>query len=411
MPPRIDTPTTTTEARSVTLLEHTMKLPENAAFATRCIHAGQVPDPTTGAIMTPIYQTSTYVQDGPGVHKGYVYARGHNPTRDAVQRNLAALEGATHGVCFSSGCAAESAIAMCLEAGDHVVCSDDVYGGTFRLFDKIFRRFGLTFTYVDMTKPAAVRDAITDKTKLMWVETPTNPMLKLIDIRAMADIANEFVGQGIAVVVDNTFATPYLQQPLSLGADMVLHSTTKYLGGHSDVIGGAVLTSSDDWHKRLAFVQNAAGGVPAPMDSFLLLRSTKTLHVRMQRHVENAITIANLLANHPSVEKVYYPGLESHPQHELMKRQMRGPGAMISFVVKGGLDKARRLLKATKLFACAESLGGVESLIEHPAIMTHASIPKEQREALGIDDGLIRVSVGIEDIDDLCNDLRAALDA
>lgn len=388
-----------------------MKLPDNAAFATRCIHAGQVPDPTTGAIMTPIYQTSTFVQDGPGVHKGYVYARSQNPTRDAVQRNLAALEGAAHGVCFSSGCAAEAAIAMCLEAGDHIVCTDDVYGGTFRLFDKIFRRFGLSTSYVDMTRPDDVRAAITDKTKLMWVETPTNPMLKLIDIRAMVDIAKEFTAQGIAVVVDNTFATPYLQQPLALGADMVLHSTTKYLGGHSDVIGGAVLTSSDDWHKRLAFVQNAAGGVPAPMDSFLLLRSTKTLHVRMQRHVENAITIANLLANHPNVEKVYYPGLESHPQHELMKRQMRGPGAMISFVVKGGLEKAKRLLQATRLFACAESLGGVESLIEHPAIMTHASIPKEQREAIGIDDGLIRVSVGIEDIEDLCTDLRAALDA
>jgi cystathionine gamma-lyase len=388
-----------------------MKLPDNAAFATRCIHAGQVPDPTTGAIMTPIYQTSTFVQDGPGVHKGYVYARGSNPTRDAAQRNLAALEGAAHGVCFSSGCAAEAAIAMCLEAGDHIVCTDDVYGGTFRLFDKIFRRFGLSTSYVDMTRPDDVRAAITDKTKLMWVETPTNPMLKLIDIRAMVDIAKEFTGQGIAVVIDNTFATPYLQQPLSLGADMVLHSTTKYLGGHSDVIGGAVLTSSDDWHKRLAFVQNAAGGVPGPMDSFLLLRSTKTLHVRMQRHVENAVTIANLLANHPNVEKVYYPGLESHPQHALMKRQMRGPGAMISFVVKGGLEKATRLLKATRLFACAESLGGVESLIEHPAIMTHASVPREQREALGIDDGLIRVSVGIEDIEDLCADLRAALDA
>jgi len=240
--------------------------------------------PILTAIMTPIYQTSTYVQDGPGVHKGYVYARGHNPTRDAVQRNLAALEGAAHGVCFSSGCAAESAIAMCLDAGDHVVCSDDVYGGTFRLFDKIFRRLGMTFSYVDMTNPENVRAAITDKTKLIWVETPTNPMLKLVDIKAVSAIGT---AKGITTVVDNTFATPYLQQPLALGADLVLHSTTKYLGGHSDVIGGAVMTNSDDWHKRLAFVQNAAGGVPAPMDSFLLLRSTKTLHVRMQRHVEN----------------------------------------------------------------------------------------------------------------------------
>ena len=385
-----------------------MKLPEHAAFATRCIHAGQVPDPTTGAIMTPIYQTSTYVQDGPGVHKGYVYARGHNPTRDAVQRNLASLEGAAHGVCFSSGCAAESAIAMCLDAGDHVVCSDDVYGGTFRLFDKIFRRLGMTFTYVDMTDAKNVAAAITEKTKLIWIETPTNPMLKLVDIKAVSAIGT---AKGITTVVDNTFATPYLQQPLALGADLVLHSTTKYLGGHSDVIGGAVMTNSDDWHTRLKFVQNAAGGVPAPMDSFLLLRSTKTLHVRMQRHVENARVIADLLAHHPEVAKVYYPGLESHPQHALMKQQMRGPGAMISFVVKGGLDKSRRLLASTKLFACAESLGGVESLIEHPAIMTHASIPNEQREAIGIDDGLIRVSVGIEDIDDLVADLKAALAA
>jgi cystathionine gamma-lyase len=385
-----------------------MKLPEHAAFATRCIHAGQIPDPTTGAIMTPIYQSSTFVQDGPGVHKGYVYARGHNPTRDAVQRNLASLEGAAHGVCFASGCAAESAIAMCLDAGDHVICSDDVYGGTFRLFDKIFRRLGMSFTFVDMTNPENVRAALTDKTKLIWIETPTNPMLKLVDIQAVSAIGR---AKGITTVVDNTFATPYLQQPLALGADLVLHSTTKYLGGHSDVIGGAVMTNSDDWHTRLKFVQNAAGGVPAPMDSFLLLRSTKTLHVRMQRHVENARVIADLLAGHPEVAKVYYPGLESHPQHALMKRQMRGPGAMISFVVKGGLDKSRRLLASTKLFACAESLGGVESLIEHPAIMTHASIPKEQREALGIDDGLIRVSVGIEDIDDLVADLKAALAA
>lgn len=385
-----------------------MKLPDNAAFATRCIHAGQSPDPTTGAIMTPIYQTSTYVQSGPGEHKGFVYARGHNPTRNALQDNLASLEGAKHGLTFASGCAAETAIALCLEAGDHIVCSDDVYGGTFRLFDKVFRRFGLTFSYVDMTNADNVRAAITDKTKLVWVETPTNPMLKLVDIAAVSVIGKE---KGVAVVVDNTFATPYLQNPLALGATMVVHSTTKYLGGHSDVIGGAVLTNDDDWHKRLYFVQNSAGGVPSPMDSFLVLRSTKTLHVRMQRHVENAIVIANLLNEHPNVEKVYYPGLESHPQHALMKKQMRGPGAMISFVVKGGLEKASRLLKTTKLFALAESLGGVESLIEHPAIMTHASVPAEQRRALGIDDGLIRVSVGIEDITDLVADLKAALDA
>jgi cystathionine gamma-lyase len=385
-----------------------MKLSPDAAFATRCIHAGQSPEPTTGAIMTPIFQTSTYVQAGPGEHTGYVYGRANNPTRNALQDNLAALEGAAHGLAFSSGCAAETAIAMCLEAGDHVVCSDDVYGGTFRLFDKVFRRFGLTFTYVDMTVAENVRAAITDKTKLVWVETPTNPMLKLADIAAIAAIGKD---KGVAVVVDNTFATPYLQQPLALGATMVVHSTTKYLGGHSDVLGGAVLTSDADWFKRLAFVQNATGGVPSPMDSFLVLRSTKTLHVRMQRHVENAIVIADLLNTHPNVEKVYYPGLATHPQHALMKRQMKGPGAMISFVVRGGLDKARRVLQATQLFALAESLGGVESLIEHPAIMTHASVPAEQRRAIGIDDGLIRVSVGIEDIGDLVADLTAALDA
>lgn len=385
-----------------------MKLSPDAAFATRCIHAGQSPEPTTGAIMTPIFQTSTYVQAGPGEHTGYVYGRANNPTRNALQDNLAALEGAAHGLAFSSGCAAETAIAMCLEAGDHVVCSDDVYGGTFRLFDKVFRRFGLTFSYVDMTVAENVRSAITERTKLVWVETPTNPMLKLADIAAIAAIGKD---KGVAIVVDNTFATPYLQQPLALGATMVVHSTTKYLGGHSDVLGGAVLTSDDEWYKRLAFVQNATGGVPSPMDSFLVLRSTKTLHVRMQRHVENAMVIADLLSRHPQVEKVNYPGLESHPQHALMKRQMRGPGGMISFVVRGGLDKASRLLKATKLFALAESLGGVESLIEHPAIMTHASVPAEQRRAIGIADGLIRVSVGIEDIGDLVADLSAALDA
>jgi cystathionine gamma-lyase len=384
-----------------------MKVSSDAAFATRCIHAGQSPDPSTGAIMTPIFQTSTYVQDGPGNHKGFEYSRTQNPTRFALQDNLAALEGAAHGLCFASGCAATTAIALCLEAGDHVVASDDLYGGTFRLFDKVFRRFGLTFSFVDMTKPEEVTRALTPQTKLVWVETPTNPMLKLADI---ADVASRAHAAGAAVVVDNTFATPYLQLPLNLGADLVVHSTTKYLGGHSDVVGGAILTNSEEWQRRLAFVQNSAGGVPGPMDCFLVLRSTKTLHVRMQRHVENAIEIARLLAEHPRVERVYYPGLPSHPQYELAQRQMRGPGAMISFVVAGGLSSAQRLLTSTKLFACAESLGGVESLIEHPAIMTHASIPPENRRALGIDDGLIRVSVGIEDVQDLKRDLRHALD-
>jgi cystathionine gamma-lyase len=389
-------------------LEDTMKIAADAAFATRCIHAGQRPDPTTGAIMTPIFQTSTYVQDGPGGHKGFEYSRTQNPTRQALQENLAALEGAKHGLCFASGCAATTALALCLDQGDHVVASDDLYGGTFRLFDKVFRRFGVTFSFVDMTDPENVRKALTPKTKLVWVETPTNPMLKLADIAAISAIAH---AGGAAVAVDNTFATPWLQLPLALGADLVVHSTTKYLGGHSDVVGGAILTNSDEWQRRLAFVQNSAGGVPAPMDCFLLLRSTKTLHVRMARHVENAIAIADLLANHPKVEKVYYPGLPSHPQHALAQRQMKAPGAMITFVVTGGLEAARRLLTTTQIFACAESLGGVESLIEHPAIMTHASVPAENRRALGIDDGLIRVSVGIEDIEDLRQDLRRALDA
>ena len=377
-------------------------------FGTRAIHAGQVPDPTTGAIMTPIFQTSTYVQDGPGGHKGYEYSRTQNPTRHALEANLASLEGAAHGLCFASGCAATTAIALCLRAGDHVVASDDLYGGTFRLFDKVFSHFGIEFTFVDMSKPENVSAACTSKTKLIWVETPTNPMLKLVDIAAVCADAHK---KGIPVAVDNTFATPYLQLPLSLGATLVVHSTTKYLGGHSDVVGGAILTNDAEWHKRLAFVQNSAGGVPGPFDCFLVLRSTKTLHVRMERHVENARAVAAMLDSHPQVERVYYPGLASHPQHELCMKQMRAPGAMISFVVKGGLDKATRVLKTTRLFACAESLGGVESLIEHPAIMTHASVPAENRKALGIDDGLIRVSVGIEDISDLLADLRLALDA
>jgi len=384
-----------------------MKIPADAAFATRAIHAGQVPDPTTGAIMMPIYQTSTYVQEGPGVNKGYDYGRSQNPTRFALEANLASLEGAKHGLAFASGCAATTALTTCLDAGDHVVASDDMYGGTFRLFDKVFRRLGLTFTYVDMTNPKNVVAACTEKTKLIWVETPTNPMLKIVDIAAVCADAQK---RGIPVAVDNTFATPYLQNPLSLGATFVVHSSTKYLGGHSDVIGGCIMLNDDAWRDRLYFVQKSTGGVPAPMDCFLMLRSTKTLQVRVQRHVENAIVIADVLSKHRNVEKVYFPGLASHPQHALMKTQMKAPGAMISFVVKNGLEGAKKLLSSTRIFACAESLGGVESLIEHPAIMTHASIPAENRRALGIDDGLIRVSVGIEDIADLRKDLEQALD-
>jgi cystathionine gamma-lyase len=383
-----------------------MKIPEGSGLGTRAIHAGQEPDPVTGAIMTPIYQTSTYVQDGPGGHKGYEYSRTGNPTRTALEACIAALEGGAHGLCFASGCAATSAVIMCLSAGDHVVAADDLYGGTFRLFDKVFSRLGITFSFVDMTDVENTKKAITDNTKLIWVETPTNPMLKLVDIKATVAAAGD-----IPVAVDNTFATPMLQQPLALGATLVVHSTTKYIGGHSDVVGGAVVTNSDSWRERVAFVQNSAGGTPGPQDVFLTLRGLKTLHVRMDRHVENAKVIARLLEEHDQVEKVYYPGLESHPQHALANEQMRGPGGMISFVVKGGLDKASRLLKATQVFACAESLGGVESLIEHPAIMTHASVPPENRAALGIDDGLIRLSVGIEDLDDLIADIKRGLAA
>jgi cystathionine gamma-lyase len=386
-----------------------MKIDDTAGFGTRCIHAGQRPDPTTGAIMMPIYQTSTYVQDGPGENKGYDYARSQNPTRFALEDNLAALEGGKHGLAFGSGCAATTAVALCLNAGDHVLAMDDMYGGTFRLFDKVMKNLGLTFSYVDMTNLDNVKKAIQPNTKLIWCETPTNPMLKLVDIAGLVAVAGG--PGGVPVAVDNTFATPYLQQPLALGATLVVHSTTKYIGGHSDVIGGAIVMNDKAWRDRLYFVQKSAGGVPAPMDCFLLLRSTKTLHVRMQRHIENAAEIVALLSKHPQVEKVYYPGLESHPQHALCKKQMKAPGGMISFVIKGGLEKSRRLLKATKIFALAESLGGVESLIEHPAIMTHASVPAETRRALGIDDGLIRISVGIEDIADLKKDLLQALDA
>jgi cystathionine gamma-lyase len=383
-----------------------MKIDDTAGFGTRCIHAGQRPDPTTGAIMTPIYQTSTYVQEGPGENKGYDYARSQNPTREALEDNLASLEGGKYGLAFSSGVAATTALTLCLSAGDHVLAGDDMYGGTFRLFDKVMKNLGLVFTYVDMTNADNVRRAIRPSTKLVWLETPTNPMLKLVDIAAVTRAAGS-----VPVAVDNTFATPYLQQPLALGATFVVHSTTKYIGGHSDVIGGAIVMNDKVWRDRLYLVQKSAGGVPGPMDCFLLLRSTKTLHVRMQRHIENAAEIVALLVSHPSVEKVYYPGLESHPQYALCKQQMKAAGGMISFVVKGGIDKACRILKATRIFALAESLGGVESLIEHPAIMTHASLPPDVRKSLGIDDGLIRISVGIEDIRDLKKDLLNALDA
>ncbi|MCP4499445.1 MAG: cystathionine gamma-synthase [Deltaproteobacteria bacterium] len=385
-----------------------MTAPKDSQFGTLAIHAGQTPDPTTGAIMTPIFQTSTYVQEGPGNHTGYEYSRTGNPTRQALEDCMAALEGGEFGLAFGSGCAATTAVLMCLKAGDHIVCGDDLYGGTFRLFDKVWTRFGIEFSFVDMTDLEATKAAFKENTVMVWVETPTNPMLKLVDIEAVSKMGKD---AGADVVVDNTFATPYLQSPLALGADLVVHSTTKYIGGHSDVVGGAVITSSKDWSERLHFVQNSSGGVPGPMDCFLTLRGLKTLHVRMDRHVSNAKAIAVMLEAHSGVEKVIYPGLSSHPQAALCEKQMKAPGGMISFVVKGGLAKATSLLKATKIFALAESLGGVESLIEHPAIMTHASVPAEMRAQLGIDDGLIRLSVGIEDEGDLLADLQQALEA
>lgn len=385
-----------------------MHLPKTATFATKCIHAGQRPDPTTGAIMTPIFQTSTYVQHGPGEHAGYEYSRTQNPTREALEGNIAALENGKHGMCFASGCAATSALLMCLNAGDHVVACDDMYGGTFRLMTKVYARLGIEFSFVDLTQANNLKEHIKPSTKLVWIETPTNPMLKLIDIAQVCEIANK---HNIPVAVDNTFATPYLQKPLELGATCIVHSTTKYMGGHSDVIGGAIVTNSDDLASKIRFVSNSAGGVPGPFDTFLVMRGLKTLHIRMQRHVENAQVLAEWLSKHPDIEKVYYPGLRSHPQFDLAQKQMSAPGGMISFVLKGNLEHARKVLKSTHIFACAESLGGVESLIEHPAIMTHASIPKENRDHLGIVDGFIRLSVGIEDVKDLQQDLAQAFAA
>ena len=377
-------------------------------FDTLAIHAGQQPDPTTGAVMTPVYLTSTYVQDGPGHHKGFEYSRTQNPTRFALQDCLAALEGARHGLCFASGLAATDCILHLLETGDHVLASDDVYGGTFRQFDKVFRRHGLEFSYVDMTDPANVARGLKANTRLVWIESPTNPMLKLVDLPAVAALAR---AHGARTVVDNTFATPFNQRPLELGIDVVTHSTTKYLNGHSDVVGGAILVSDEALHDRLRFLQNAVGGVQSPFDSFLVLRGLKTLHLRMERHAENALALATFLEGHPQVERVIYPGLPSHPQHPLAKRQMRTPGGMLAFTIRGGLPAATAFLKAVRVFACAESLGGVESLIEHPAIMTHASVPAEVRAALGIADGFIRVSVGVEHLEDLRGDLARGFQA
>jgi len=381
----------------------------NDHFATRCIHAGQAPDPATGAIMTPVYQTSTYVQKSPGkVIENFDYSRSANPTRSALERNLASLEGGRHGVCFASGVATLAACIHLLSAGDHVLLCDDVYGGTFRMFRHVFGQFGIGFTRVDMTDLEATRAAFTEKTRLVWLETPTNPTLKIIDIGAIAEMARE---KGALTAVDNTFATPYLQNPLSLGADIVSHSCTKYLGGHSDLISRALVVNDDELASRLHYIQNAVGAVPAPWDCFLLLRSTKTLHVRMERHCANAMRIADYLADHPRVDRVLYPGLTDHPQHAIARKQMRDFGGMVTMVLKGGLAESRRFLEALNLFSLAESLGGVESLAEHPAIMTHASVDADVRRALGITDGLVRLSVGIEDVDDLLGDLDQALGA
>ncbi|MDF1564184.1 MAG: cystathionine gamma-synthase [Deltaproteobacteria bacterium] len=377
-------------------------------FGTRAIHAGQQPDPSTGAIMTPVYLTSTYVQTSPGEHLGYEYSRTKNPTRAALAGCIAALEDGKHGLIFGSGCATTDAVMHLLKAGDRVVCMDDVYGGTFRLFDKVWSHHGVDFDFQDLSDLEIAKKAIAPGTKLVWVESPTNPMLKLADLKALAGLAH---AAGALMVVDNTFMTPYFQRPLHLGADIVVHSTTKYLNGHSDVVGGALVVNDDALFERLAFVQNSVGGVAGPMDSFLVLRGLKTLHVRMKQHAESAMEIARHLEAHPKVERVIYPGLESHPQHGLAKEQMSGFGGMISAHLKTDLGGARRMLSSCKVFALAESLGGVESLIEHPAIMTHASVPAEKRAELGISDGFIRLSVGIEDLEDLREDLDQALAA
>ncbi|MCF6156183.1 MAG: cystathionine gamma-synthase [Candidatus Brocadia sp.] len=375
-------------------------------FETRAIHAGCEPDSGTGAIMTPIFQTSTYVQESPGKHKGYDYSRTHNPTRTALEKNIASLEEGNYGLVFSSGMSAISTVTQLFNSGDHIICCDDVYGGTFRLFDKVLKRYKLEFDFADLTNPQSLERYIRDNTKLVWLESPSNPLLKLVDIEAIVRTAKK---KNIFVVVDNTFATPFFQKPLELGADIVMHSTTKYLNGHSDVIGGALVTNNRELYDRLQFVQNAVGAVPGPLDCFLVLRGIKTLAVRMERHAENAMKIAQFLETHPKVRRVVYPGLKSHPQHGLARKQMAGFGGIITFFIKGGLEEARRFLERVKIFSLAESLGGVESLIEHPAIMTHASLPKEVREKLGISDELIRISVGIENVGDLMDGLVQAL--
>jgi cystathionine gamma-lyase len=379
------------------------------AFATRTIHAGQAPDPTTGAIMQPIYATSTYVQTSPGVHQGYEYSRTQNPTRMAWERCIADLESGTHGFAFASGMATTGTLLELLDAGSHVIALDDLYGGSRRLFDGVRKRSAnLEFSFLDMTSLDTVRDAIRENTRMVWIESPSNPLLKIVDIAGLAELCAE---RGILLVADNTFATPYLQRPLELGADIVMHSATKYLNGHSDIVGGVAVTARDDLAEQLAYLQNSIGAVAGPFDSFLALRGIKTLDVRMERHQKSAAEIARWLEQHSGVASVLYPGLESHPQHALAARQMTGGGGIVTFFINGTIENARRFLEATRLFALAESLGGVESLVDHPAIMTHASVPEARRAELGISDQLIRLSVGIEATDDLIGDLDMALAA
>ena len=375
-------------------------------FGTNAIHAGQSPDPTTGAITTPVYMTSTYVQEAPSVNKGYDYSRSHNPTRTALEGNLAALEGANHGLCFASGMAAIHCVLNLLKSGDHVIAGNDLYGGTYRLLQTLYTKFGLKTTFVDMTDQKQLEAAFQSNTKLVMLETPTNPLLRCCDLEAIAGIAKK---KGVLTMADNTFATPYLQTPIALGCDIVAHSTTKYLGGHSDVVGGALLSNDRELHEQLMHFQNTCGGTPGPMDAFLVLRGTKTLHVRMDRHCENAMRVAEHLSAHDKVARVIYPGLESHPQHELVKRQMRKGGGMVSVELKASDEQAKQVCSSFEVFSLAESLGGVESLVDHPASMTHASIPAAERRAAGLEDGLIRLSVGVEDGDDLIADLDQAI--
>lgn len=380
---------------------------ENMKFATKAIHAGQEPDPTTGAVMTPIYQTSTYAQRAPGDHKGFEYSRGTNPTRQALEACLAALENAKYGLAFSSGMGATDAVMKLLRPGDEVITGNDLYGGSYRIFTKIYMKYGIKFHFLDLSKPENIQPYINDKTKLVWIETPTNPTMQIVDIEGVANITK---ANNILLTVDNTFASPYLQNPMDLGADIVMHSVTKYIGGHSDVVMGALLVNDDELYKNLWFIYNACGATPGPQDAFLVLRGIKTLHLRMKAHCENGARIAAYLKNHPKIDKIYWPGFEDHPNHDVAKKQMRDFGGMVSITIKDAdLQETFRIASRFKVFALAESLGGVESLVNHPTSMTHGSIPKEEREKVGVTDNLLRLSVGVEDIEDLLADLDQAL--